>query len=430
MRVPLEPHDVALRSLRCVYLVHVSTGQKIFVQRGTREFRIINLAFFVAGFVTFVTLYDVQPLFPIFTREFHIGAAAASLVLSVSTGSLAVSMLLVGTLSESLGRKPVMVLSLLFTSSLALLTAFTHSFLSLLGLRLLQGIVLAGLPAVAMAYLGEEMDPKSLSAAMGLYIAGNAVGGMTGRIFTVSMTDVFQWRAVMAIIGGGCLLLSLYFLWRLPPSRNFRRRSFDIRSLAGSLVRQLGNPALVCLYTIAFLAMGGFVTTYNYITFRLLGPPYDFSRAVVGWIFAVYLFGSYCSALAGRMAGRYGRGKVVFVSLVSLTVGALLTLLPWVVGIVIGVVLVTGGFYGTHSVASGWVPARATDARGQASAVYLFAYYLGSSVCGTVGGLFWTRIGWPGVVAFIVALAVLALAVLWRLSALPSPAEAASRRGE
>ena len=399
-----------------------------FVQRGTREFRIINLAFFVAGFVTFVTLYDVQPLFPIFAREFGIGAAGSSLVLSLSTGSLAVSMLLVGTLSESLGRKPVMVLSLLLTSSLALLTGFTHSLLSLLGVRLLQGIVLAGLPAVAMAYIGEEMDPRSLSAAMGLYIAGNAAGGMTRRHFPVSMTEVVQWRTVMGIIGAACLLLSLFFLWRLPPSRNFHRRTFDLRALFGSLAGQLRNPALVCLYAIAFIAMGGFVTAYNYITFRLLAPPYDLSRAVVGWIFVAYLFGSYSSALAGRLAGRHGRGRVVFVSLVVLIVGALLTLLPWIAAIVGGIVLVTVGFFGTHSVASGWVPARATDARGQSSAVYLFSYYLGSSVCGTLGGLFWARTGWPGVVGFIVVLVLVGFMALWRLSRLPAPAEAARSR--
>lgn len=398
-----------------------------FIERGTREFRTVNRAFFVAGFVTFVTLYDVQPLFPIFTHEFGIGAATSSLALSVSTGSLAVSMLLVGTLSESIGRKPVMVVSLILTSILALLITLTHGFLSLLGLRLIQGIVLAGLPAVAMAYLGEEIEPRSLSAAMGLYIAGNAVGGMTGRIFTASMTTVLPWRVVMGVIGTGCILLSLYFLARLPSSRNFRARPLNVRALFALLLQQLRNPSLLYLYAIAFVAMGGFVTTYNYITFRLLAAPYNLSRALVAWIFIIYLFGSYCSALAGRMAGRHGRARVLLVSLIAMVVGAGLTLIPSLAGIVSGIVLLTGGFYGTHSVASGWVPARATAARGQASAVYLFSYYLGSSVCGTAGGLFWTRFGWPGVVVFIVGLVLIGFLVLLQLARLPDPSAEESR---
>lgn len=168
--------------------------------------------------------------------------------------------------------------------------------------------------------------------------------------------------------------------------------------------------------------MGVFATTYNYITFRLVGSPYNLSRATVGWIFAAYLFGSYTSALAGRMAGRFGRGRVAFLSLAALLAGSLLTLMPWIAGIVLGVVLITGGFFATHSIASGWVPARASDSRGPASAVYLFIYYLGASICGTLGGLLWGRFGWPGVVLFIAALALFAFLVLFRLTRLPAPA--------
>ena len=399
------------------------------VERGTREFRIINFAFFAAGFVTFMTLYDVQPLLPLFSREFRIDAAVSSLAVSVCTGTLAVSMLIVGTLSETVGRKPVMVLSLLLTSSLALASALTRSFLSLLAVRLLQGFVLAGLPAVAMAYLGEEMAAKSLSAAMGLYIAGNAVGGMAGRIFTVAMTEVLPWRGVMAIIGAVCILLSLYFVVKLPPSRNFRARPFDLRALTRSLLHELRGQELLCLYALGFLAMGAFVTTYNYITFRLLGAPYNLSPATVAWIFAAYLAGSYASALAGRLAGHLGRARVAFVSLAFLLVGALLTLMASLVGIVAGVVFITVGFFGTHSIASGWVPASARGSRGQASAVYLFLYYVGSSVCGTLGGLFFSRFGWPGVAGFVALLAILGIGVLVRLARLTAPENASTLQG-
>lgn len=395
------------------------------VERGTREFRIITLSFFSAGFVTYMTLYDVQPLLPFFSREFGIDAAVSSLAVSVATGALAVSMLLAGTLSEAIGRKPVMVTSLILTSALALLTALTRSFVALLAIRLLQGIVLAGLPAVAMAYLGDEMGSASLSTAMGLYIAGNAVGGMAGRIFTVSMTQVLPWRAVIAIIGVVCIFLSVYFLAELPPSKNFHTKPFKAGALVSSLLRQLERRDLLCLYATGFLVMGAFVTTYNYITFRLLAPPYSLSRVAVGWIFAAYIFGSFSSALAGRTAGRFGRSRVLFVSLLVLVVGVALTLLRWIAGIVAGVIFITSGFFGAHSIASGWVPARAADSRGPASALYLFFYYLGSSICGTVGGLFFSRYGWHGVAAFIGALGLLAFGVLARLSRLPAPAGSA-----
>lgn len=395
------------------------------IERGTREFRTINLAFFAAGFVTFMTLYDVQPLLPLFSREFGIAAAVSSLAVSVTTGTLAISMLIVGSLSETFGRKPIMVLALILTSTLALASALTRSFPGFLVVRLLQGFVLAGLPAVAMAYLGEEVTPESLSAAMGLYIAGNAVGGMAGRIFTVAMTELLPWREVMAIIGSVCVLLSMYFVVKLPRSRNFHPRPLDLRALTRSLLRELGSRELLGLYAIGFLAMGAFVTTYNYITFRLLAPPYDLSPAVVAWIFAAYLAGSYASALAGRLADRFGRTRVAFGSLGLLLAGTLLTLVSPLAGIVAGVVLITSGFFATHSIASSWVTASARGSRGQASALYLLLYYVGSSLCGTAGGLFYGRFGWPGVAGFIALLVTLAFGVLWLLSRMARLAGAA-----
>ena len=157
----------------------VTEGQ---VRVGTPRFRRINIALFCAGFVTFVTLYDIQPLLPLFAEEFGVSPAMASLPLSFSTIALALGMLIAGTVSETVGRRQVMTVALFLTSLLAVATLFSHSFQSLLALRLLQGIVLAGVPSVAMAYLGEEMDARASGHAMGLYISGNARGGMSVRI--------------------------------------------------------------------------------------------------------------------------------------------------------------------------------------------------------------------------------------------------------
>lgn len=187
------------------------------IRIGTPAYRRVNLALFCAGFVTFVTLYDVQPLLPLFAREFNVVPAVASLPLSIATAALALGMLLAGTVSDSFGRRQLMTLALVLTSLLALATYFSHSFQSLLALRLVQGLVLAGVPSVAMAYLGEEMDAHSISSAMGLYISGNAVGGMTGRIGSAILCDHLPWQTAIAVIGIISLGLSLLFLRSLPP---------------------------------------------------------------------------------------------------------------------------------------------------------------------------------------------------------------------
>ncbi|BDV42870.1 putative MFS-type transporter YybF [Geotalea uraniireducens] len=385
-----------------------------FIESGSRTFRQTNLAFFAAGFVTFITLYDVQPLLPEFAREFGVPAAMASLPLSVTTCTLAVAMLLAGTISETLGRKPVMVFSLVLTSLLALLTACSHSLASLIAIRFVQGIVLAGLPSVAMAYLSEEIAPSSIGAAMGLYISGNAIGGMTGRIFTATVTDLASWRLAMALIGVACLALSGYFIRHLPPSNHFRRHPFAVRYLFTSLAGQLRDPALLALYGLAFMVMGSFVTLYNYITFRLLGHPYNLSQTLVSLIFLVYFLGSYSSSAMGALVNRFGRRPLIRAGLTAMALGTAITLAAPLPLIIVGIAIFTCGFFGTHSVASSWVGRHARTAKAQASSLYLFFYYLGSSISGTAGGFCWTHAGWGGVAGLIGLLLASALLITTR----------------
>ena len=87
-------------------------------------------------------------------------------------------MLFMGGVSDALGRKSVMVVSLLSSALLVLLSSQVHSWPLLLGLRMLLGLTLSGVPVVAMTYLAEEVHPESIGLGMGLYISGNAVGGI------------------------------------------------------------------------------------------------------------------------------------------------------------------------------------------------------------------------------------------------------------
>ncbi len=389
------------------------------VRVGTTAFRRINVALFCAGFVTFVTLYDVQPLLPLFAREFRVSPAIASLPLSCATMALALGMLLAGTVSETLGRRTVMSVALFLTSLLALATLFSHSFHSLLLLRLLQGLVLAGVPSVAMAYLGEEMDSQAIGHAMGLYISGNALGGMTGRIGSALLCEYVPWHTAIALIGVISLALSLVFLKSLPPSTNFHQRPFQLRYLFSSLFQHLHDPGLLCLYALAFLFMGGFISLYNYIGFRLLAPPYNLTNYQVSLIFLVYLLGSFSSGVVGSLIHRFGRPFMIRVTLAVMLAGTAITLSGSLPLIVAGVGVFTCGFFSAHAIASSWVGRRARTAKAQASSLYLCAYYLGSSVSGTVGGVFWLHFGWNGVAAMIALLLAAAFGVAALLLRLP-----------
>lgn len=354
----------------------------------TPAYRRASAALFLGGFVTFSTLYCTQPLLPALSRELRVAPAEASLSLSVATGAMAVSLLLAGSLSDAWGRTRLMAASLVAASSLLLPVAAAPGFGALLAARALQGVALAGLPAIAMAYLAEEIDPRSLGAAMGTYVSGTTVGGMSGLIIIGLAAGAVSWRAAVAALGVVCLGASLWFWRSLPPQRNFRPRPFALGRLAAPLARQLRDPGLACLFGIAFLLMGGFVTMYNYVGYQLVAPPYGLSQSAVGLVFVVYVLGTFSAAWMGRVADRVGRRETLWAGIAMMASGVAVTLASSFAIKIAGVGIATFGFFGAHSVASGWVGRRARGDRAQAASLYLFGYYAGSSVGGWAGGLF------------------------------------------
>ncbi|MEK4426179.1 MFS transporter [Solibacillus sp. FSL K6-1523] len=384
-----------------------------YIQKGTKQFTLTNLALFAAGFITFANLYVTQPLLPQFAHDYDVSPAVASLSLSVATCVLAFSLILFGSLSEAWGRKKLMIVSIIATSFLTITLAFAPTFEILLLLRIIQGFVFAGVPAIAMAYLGEEMEPASLGVAMGLYISGNAIGGLSGRVIMGMMTDFFNWQMGMIFLGLLSLIICLYFIWALPPSKHFKPRPLQLKAMTQSLWQHVKDPSLICLFGIAFTLMGSFVTMFNYIGFKLLDAPYNLSATVVGWIFIVYLVGSWSSAWFGSLSDRFGRQRVLYIGIFIMMSGGLLTLPESLYVKIIGITVFTFGFFGSHSIASGWVSRRAIKDKAQASSLYLFAYYLGSSFGGTLGGVFWVRYGWIGIIVYITS----ALTITFTLAA-------------
>ncbi len=386
------------------------------LSRGTPAYRRATFALFCAGFATFALLYCIQPLLPMLAAHFSVSAASSSLALSLTTLSLAVCLLISGALAESWGRKPVMATALGLASLLGLASVLVvDSWQLLLALRALLGLALSGLPALAMAYVGEEFEPESLPAAMGLYIGGTALGGMLGRLLSGLLSDLGGWQLALGGIASLGLLALVVFVWLLPPSRHFTAQPLSLRILLTNFQLHLGNPVLRGLFLQGFLLMGGFVALFNYIGFRLAGEPFGLSSTLIGLLFVVYLGGIFSAGWAGRLVPRFGARQVLRGGVALMLIGVGLCATSWLVSIVLGLGLFTLGFFAAHAVASGQVGSHAKGARAQASALYLCAYYLGSSVVGYGAGYVWDHAGWLPLMALLAALFIIAG---WRARAL------------
>ncbi len=368
---------------------------------GEAGYRRITVALFAAGVTTFALVYSTQALLPEFTREFSVSATQSTLSVSLTTIGLGIALLIAGPLSEVVGRTRLIHISLAASAVVAVACAVAPTWEVLLGLRLLVGVTLAGLPAVATAYLREELHPGTHARAAGVYIGGNAIGGMTGRLVTGPIADLADWRWALAAVAGVGLICAVAVGLLLPASRNFTPAPARLGHLASMTRRALADRALLALYAVGACSCGAFVAVYNAMGFRLTSAPFDLPLGVAGLIFLLYPVGTLGSIVAGRLADRFSRRAVVPIGCLVTVAGVLLTLPDVLRLVVVGLAVMTAGFFAVHGVASGWVPARAHAggvASGQAASLYLFAYYLGSSVFGTVTGRAWTAGAWTGVV--------------------------------
>ncbi|WP_091416574.1 MFS transporter [Friedmanniella luteola] len=381
---------------------------------GDPAVRRASLALFLAGVAVFALLYSTQPLLPELSRWFGVSAAASTLTVSLTTLTLAVGLLVAGPLSERFGRTRLVTLSLVAATLLGVACAAAPTWGLLLAARSAQGLALAGLPAVAVAYLNEELDGAVAGQAIGLYVGGNALGGMVGRLLAGALADLGGWRLAVggiAVLGAACTAAVVVLL---PPSRRFVAAQPGLETVARSARAVLTDPVLLGLYLLAALLMGAFVAVFNALGFRLEAPPYALSAALAGLVFLVYAFGSVASTTAGRLADRHGRRAVVPVAVVVMLAGLLGTAASPLVLVVLALAVMTVGFFAAHGVASGWVAARARAggrATAQAASTYLFAYYVGSSVVGAAAGRAWTSSGWTGVLVLTAALVVLGCGV-------------------
>ncbi|MEW8395486.1 MAG: MFS transporter, partial [Candidatus Thiodiazotropha sp.] len=186
------------------------------IASNTRPFWYATLALCIGSVMVFSNLYITQPLLPVLREAFEIDSLEATLSLSVATLSLGICLLFFGPLSDAIGRRVVILTTLLLLCLVTTATAFAVDYTDLLILRSLQGILIAGLPAAALAYMGEEFESKAMLVAVGLYIGANSLGGVSGRLVSGVVAAEWGWRSSFLFLGAFDLVCLLLVYWLLP----------------------------------------------------------------------------------------------------------------------------------------------------------------------------------------------------------------------
>ncbi len=378
---------------------------------GSPRYRRALIALCCAAIATFAQVYSPQALLPEIAAEFGVSESTSSLAIGATTIGLAIGMLPWGRLSDRIGRVAALRWAIASAVAVGLFTPFAPTLESFLAIRLVEGLLLAGLPAIGVVALAETVTPLALGGAVGAYIAGNTIGGLAGRLLATNVGEQFGWHWGMFSTALLAAVAALCFLALMPPTAVPPGPSLP---LFRATLANLRNPGVMVMVAQALLLMGGFVALYNYLAFRLQQSPFELTLSQVSWLFFAYLAGALSSRGVWVFAKRVPPAAMLLVSIAVMLVGLGLTLLPSLVAILAGLVVFTVGFFGAHSIALKLVARRAEpESRSLAPSLYYLAYYAGSTVFGWAGGLAFAAAGWGGATAMVAVVCLLAGALVW-----------------
>ena len=384
------------------------------IQSRTPAFWRATLALCIGSVMVFSNLYVTQPLLPLIREAFDITPLQAGMSLSVTTLTLGACLLLFGPLSDAIGRRVIILSTLALLAITTFAAAFASDYQMLLLLRGMQGAFIAGLPAAAMAYMGEEFEPKALLLAVGLYIGANSIGGISGRVISGLAAHEWGWQASFLALATFDLICLLLVGWLLPASRRFQPRPLRARQMLADLGGHLGNPMILAACLIGGLNFFIFVNQYSYITFVLADAPYHLSSDWLGLLFLTYLTGTLAAGFSSRLVGGRSQPRAMALGVVILMTGSLVTLIPHLGAIVLGFFINALGFFFAHTQAAGWITRQAKRARASATSLYLTFYYAGATLGGFYLDPFWQWGSWAGVVGgSLLVLSITLATALW-----------------
>jgi DHA1 family tetracycline resistance protein-like MFS transporter len=369
----------------------------------------------------------VLPSFLFFAGNLGASPAVATTIIGLFAVGQFLASPIWGRLSDRIGRKPVLVLSLIGQASSYLLLAFADSLWMLAAARALNGLTAGNLP-VAMAYVTDIMPTERRAQGLGYvggaislgFIVGPAIGGVLGGSDAASANLLWPGIAACAVCGLTCIAAVVFLRESLTPEQ--RARSAHDNRLEGQLAatrRVFRNPALARMVLAGFmvyLAMALFETIFPLWS----GARFGWGPRQVGLIFT-YLgltVGLVQGVLVGKLVPMFGEGRLVTVGLMSYCLGLLImTQAPvWPI-MVFGITFTAGGGALFITTMSSLVTRQAADnERGLVLGVYQSGSWMGRAIGPPLSGLLFASLGVnsPLYTALAVVLPALGLVALIR----------------
>ncbi len=293
----------------------------------------------------------VIPIFPFYIDEMGGSGSKLGLLIAVAAFTELVFGPLWGSLSDRIGRKPVLVIGLLGYFMAALMMGLSTSLWMLFAARALSGVLSSATSATTMAYIGDSTDTKDRAGAMGLLgavaglgvILGPAFGGWLGAI--ALSTPFFVAAALSAVT-------VLFVIALLPESLTQQNKGLSSQVNTTSrwdAFSSILHSAIASLLFMAFLASVGLANFESVFGLYAL-EKFDYGPVQVGTILTVVgLVSTAGKIFTGSLTQRWGDPIVIKVSLIA---GAAAYLVLLAANTYASILLATGFFVSVQNVSA------------------------------------------------------------------------------
>ena len=360
----------------------------------------LQLIVFALVSASFTNIYITQPVLPVLQSEFAADMILVSITVSAVILGIAISNLPFGILADRLPIRPIILTGGISVALGGLICALTQNLWVLIGARFLQGLFIPALTTCLAAYLAKTLPTDRLNVVMGSYVSATVLGGLAGRLLGGWIHPPLSWR--YAFVSASLLILiATAAAMKWLPQRDSNAQQQQIPNRFADL---LSRWDLLRIYFCAAGSFAVFSSVFNYLPFRLSGPPFHLSTQLTTMLYLVYVIGIFTGPLAGRIANRFGSGNTLIGGAMVLAISLGLIRLPSIPAIVAGLLGICAGFFAVHSAAVGALNRKLDSGQGRANALYVLFYYLGGWLGITVAGLAYQRMGWPAVVYMCILL--------------------------
>jgi predicted MFS family arabinose efflux permease len=375
--------------------------------------RALRFIVWFAGFFGFLNVYSTQSILPLIIDTFHASPVQAGMTVGATILALALLSPFIGMLSDALGRKSVLCVSIFALTLPTALIPVAGSLQMIFIFRFLQGLFVPGIIVVILAYIAEEFDDSQVPRMASLFTSGSVMGGFSGRFITGHLAEIAGWQNAFFMLAVSIFIGALLMLWLLPPSRNFKPRR-NISGALKTLSRHLRNSRLLAACAVGFCVLFSLVGVFTYINLRLVEPPFNLSVAALANIFCVYLVGVVVTPVSGRFIVRFGFRCVLLCALSVSACGAFLTLTSSLPAVIAGLAVCSSGVFICQTTTNSFIADSVKEGRSLASGLYFMAYYGGGAAGSWLAGIAYENWGgWPGSVATIVIVQIIAAVIAW-----------------